>query len=79
MWPSNREGTEYVRLLHLAATTSERQVEATLLALLREGQPFDYAGVQALVSPAIPRVPVIGIPTPDLTQYDALLVGGGRC
>jgi hypothetical protein len=74
-----RADVEYVRLLHLAATTSERQVEATLLALLREGQPFDYAGVQALVRPAIPRVPVIGIPTPDLAQYDALLVGGGRC
>jgi hypothetical protein len=74
-----RADVEYVRLLHLAATTSERQVEATLLALLREGEPFDYAGVQAVVSPAIPRVPVIGIPTPDLAQYDALLVGGGRC
>jgi hypothetical protein len=74
-----RADVEYVRLLHLAATTSERQVEATLLALLREGQPFDYAGVQALVSPAIPRVPAICIPTPDLAQYDALLVGGGRC
>jgi len=74
-----RADVEYVRLLHLAATTSERQVEATLLTLLREGQPFDYAGVQAVVRPAIPRVPVIGIPTPDLAQYDALLVGGGRC
>ena len=74
-----RADVEYVRLLHLAATTSERQVEATLLTALGEGQRFDYAGVQALVRPAVPQVPVIGIPTPDLAQYDALLVGGGRC
>ena len=70
---------EYVRLLQLAATTSERQVETTVRALLDDGQPFDYAGVQALVTPTIPRVPAIHIPAPDLAKYDALLVGGGRC
>jgi hypothetical protein len=74
-----RADVEYVRLLHLAATTSERNVETTLLALLEEGQPFDYARVQALVTPTVPRVPAIQIPAPDLAQYDALLVGGGRC
>ena len=74
-----RADVEYVRLLQLAATTSERQVETTLKALLHDGQPFDYASVQALVTPTIPRVPAIHIPAPDLAQYDALLVGGGRC
>jgi hypothetical protein len=74
-----RADVEYVRLLHLAATTSERHVETTLRALLDDRQPFDYARVQALVTPTIPRVPVIHIPTPDLAQYDALLMGGGRC
>jgi hypothetical protein len=74
-----RADVEYVRLLHLAATTSERHVDAMLMALLHDGQPFDYAAVQALVTPTIPSVPMIHIPPPDLAQYDALLVGGGRC
>src|SRR5262249_15336907 len=74
-----RADVEYVRLLHLAATTAEHEVETTLRALLDDGQPFDYASVQALVTPTIPHVPSIAIPAPDLAQYDALLVGGGRC
>jgi hypothetical protein len=74
-----RADVEYVRLLHLAATTHEREVEATLRLLLDDQQPFDYASVQAVVTPAIPPVPVIHLPVPDLAQYDALLVGGGRC
>jgi hypothetical protein len=74
-----RADVEYVRLLHLAATTSEREVEATLRGLLDDRQLFDYASVKALVTPAIPQVPAIHIPRPDLAQYDALLVGGGLC
>ena len=75
----DRADVEYVRLLHLAATTSERHVDATLAALLRDGQPFDYASMQTLVTPPMPNVPALRIPVPDLTQYDALLLGGGRC
>jgi hypothetical protein len=74
-----RADVEYVRLLHLAATTREREVEATLRALLEDRQPFDYASVQALVTPAMPQVPAMHLPVPDLAHYDALLVGGGRC
>ena len=37
-----RADVEYVRVLHLAATTSERQVEATLRARLDAGAPCDY-------------------------------------
>jgi hypothetical protein len=74
-----RADVEYVRLLHLAATTSERQVDATLTTLLRDAQPFDYVGVQAVVTPTTPRLPVVHLPRPDLAQYDALLLGGGRC
>ena len=40
---------EYMRLLHLAATTSERRVEATLRAKLDVGDPRDYAAVKAQV------------------------------
>jgi hypothetical protein len=74
-----RADVEYVRLLHLAATTGENAVEATLRDRLADAQPFDYASVQAVVTPALPRVPVLHLPAPDLARYDALLVGGGRC
>ena len=71
-----RADVEYVRLLHLAATTSERQVEATLRARLDAGVACDYASVQAEVRPPVPTIPVVHIPRPDLTRYDALLTGG---
>jgi hypothetical protein len=74
-----RADVEYVRLLHLAATTSERAVDATVTALLRDGQRLDYARLQTLVTPATPRLPVLHLPVPDLAHYDALLLGGGRC
>jgi len=74
-----RADVEYVRVLHLAATTGEREVEATLQALLDDRHPFDYARVQALVTPAMPQIPALQLPVPDLAHYDALLVGGGRC
>ena len=73
-----RADVEYVRLLHLAATTSERQVEAALRARLAAGDPCDYASVQAQVRPPVPAVPVVHIPRPDLARYDALLAGGLR-
>ena len=73
-----RADVEYVRLLHLAATTSERQVEVTLRARLDAGAGCDYASVQAEVRPPVPTIPVVHIPRPDLSRYDALLTGGLR-
>ena len=73
-----RADVEYVRLLHLAATTSERQVEVTLRARLDAGAGCDYASVQAEVRPPLPTIPVVHIPRPDLSRYDALLTGGLR-
>ena len=69
-----RADVEYVRLLHLAATTSERQVEVTLRARLDAGAGCDYASVQAEVRPPVPTIPVVHIPRPDLSRYDALPV-----
>ena len=65
-----------MRLLHLAATTSERQVEAALRARLDAGDTCEYASVQAEVRPPVPTVPQVHIPHPDLTRYDALLTRG---
>lgn len=72
----DRADVEYVRILHLAASTMETLVEAALARLLESGEPFDYAAVKALASPEQPSVPVVAIPLPDLGVYDRLLVGG---
>lgn len=73
----DRADVEYVRILHLAASTRERPVEEALVTLLERGALFDYAAVKALVAPDAPAVPTVSIGTPDLTHYDALLAVGG--
>jgi hypothetical protein len=73
----DRADVEYVRILHLAASTSEHAVEQALSALLDRGEAFDYAAVKAMAQPAAPAVPEINIGVPDLRRYDALLVAGG--
>lgn len=68
-----RADVEYVRILHLAASTMESQVEAVLARLLESGEVFDYARVRDEVAPKPITVPVISIPKPDLAQYDRML------
>jgi hypothetical protein len=71
-----RADVEYVRILHLAASTMQADVEHALETILaRHGRP-DFAAVKSLAAPEKPIVPDIHIPAPDLTSYDALLVGG---
>src|SRR4029079_7869835 len=74
----DRADVEYVRVLHLAASTGERAVEQALATLLDWGEPFDYAAVKAMAQPAEPSVPVLDIGAPELGQYDALLAAGGE-
>lgn len=74
----DRADVEYVRILHLAASTAERPVEAALATLLEREAPFDYAAVKALAAPDEPTIPVVAIGEPDLAAYDALLAGGAR-
>jgi hypothetical protein len=73
-----RADVEYVRILHLAASTMEADVERVLCHVLAKGTPFDYAGVRAEVAPREPVVPAVAVPEPDLSEYDLLLVGGER-
>lgn len=73
----DRADVEYVRILHLAASTSERAVETALSATLEKGAPFDYAAIKAIAQPDEPVIPTVTIGEPDLTSYDALLVAGG--
>jgi hypothetical protein len=73
-----RADVEYVRVLHLAASTMQSDVEATLKTLLECGKPFDYAAVKALCAPDKPTIPAVHIPSPDLGDYDRLLAGGAQ-
>jgi hypothetical protein len=73
----DRAEVEYVRILHLAASTFEADVEAALAVLLEARAPFDYAAVRALVKPReATSFPAVAIPEPNLAAYDSLLVGG---
>jgi hypothetical protein len=73
----DRADVEYVRILHLAASTTERAVETALTTLLERDEAFDYAAVKAIAEPEQPAVPVLAIGVPDLAGYDALLAAGG--
>lgn len=68
---------EYVRILHLAATTLESRVEAALRACLEAGERPSFETIRAASAPARPDLPDVRIGDPDLAVYDALL-GGGR-
>jgi hypothetical protein len=74
-----RADIDYVRTLHLAASTMESTVEAALRLLLDSGGRFDYAAVRDLAAPVKPVIPELATPeVPDLSVYDSLLVGALR-
>jgi transcriptional regulator with XRE-family HTH domain len=73
-----RADREYVRVLHLAASRSEAEVEAALALLLEQHTPPTFDTVRDLVQPPGPvAVPVVSTPVLDFGVYDRLLVGGG--
>lgn len=72
----DRADVEYVRILHLAASTLQADVEHALAALLESRQAFDYAAVKAIASPQSTSVPDLHVGEVDLAAYDALLAGG---
>jgi len=71
-----RADIEYLRVLHLAATDGESRVGTVLDGYLHERRPFDYAAVQAQVTPPVPTIPLLRLAAPDLAPYDALFFGG---
>ncbi len=76
-----RADIEYLRVLHLAASTMEADVETALALLLEQGTAPTSDRVKALVAPAEPEVPELAVPDVDLLGYDELLEGveeGGR-
>lgn len=74
---TERADVEYLRILHLAASTMEKPVEDILVAMLDAGEAISFDAVRDRVAPVKPVVPVIAIPPPDLTAYDRLLASGG--
>jgi transcriptional regulator with XRE-family HTH domain len=71
---SQRADQQYVRLLHLAATTSEHEVETALTLLLEQGETPTLDAVRELagLKPS-PVVPELSSPTLSLSSYDQLL------
>lgn len=72
--PGTKGDLEYLRILHLAASTLEAEVAAALAQLQTAGTPITVDAVKALTAPAAAvSVPVLAAMTVDLTEYDALL------
>jgi transposase InsO family protein len=69
---------EYLRVLHLAASTVEADVEAALELLLAEGTRITCEAIKAMVTGATQvEVPALSPPVVDLHAYDALLAEVG--
>jgi hypothetical protein len=76
--PGRAGDIEYLRLLHLAASTMESQVETVIEELLAEGRLPESETVKARVKPDRAEVPVVTVPEVDLGEYDAFLSTGGK-
>jgi len=63
----------YLRVLHLAASTLQSDVETALQLLLDEGVRPDSDAVKSLLSSESVTVPELAVPEIDLNEYDALL------
>ena len=73
-----RADLEYLRILHLAASTLEADVQAALGLLLAEGRPVTVDAVKAITSGAVRNeVPDLEPPEVDLGAYDVLRTGVG--
>jgi hypothetical protein len=69
-----RADKEYLRILHLAASTSEADVEAALSLLLDGKSVPTFEATRDLVRvPSPPIVPLLSAPLLDLRVYDDLL------
>ena len=74
-----RADRDYVRLLHLAASTSEADVAAALVLLSEQHGVPTFEAVRALIRPPSPSpIPVLNEANLDLALYDQLLAEGGR-
>lgn len=70
-----RGDVEYLRILHLAASTMEADVDAAIIRLVAEGASITIDAIKALTAPATTAidVPVLAPAAIDLASYDALI------
>ena len=68
-----RADLEYLRLLHLAATTTETAVAAALEATFEAGRPLQVTSIKEAVAPTTPKIPELDVPSVNLSDYDSLL------
>ena len=70
---------DYLRILHLAASTLESDVEIALTLLLAEGKAISADIVKSMVTTAVrAELPVLEVSPIDLSAYDALLANETR-
>lgn len=75
---AGRADRDYVRILHLAASTSEVEVDTALTLLREQGVLPTFDAVRDLIRvPRAAQVPVLEPARLDLHRYDRLLSGGG--
>lgn len=72
-WNAKKADREYLWILHHAAMSCERDVEAALDLLLEAGQIPFLESVKDLVKTTLSDIPDVHIPAPDLCSYDQLL------
>lgn len=75
--PGTPGDAAYLRILHLAASTLESEIQAALELVLEAGRVPEPERIKDLVRPAQPQVPPMAVPPVDLALYDALLVEVG--
>src|SRR5438552_135768 len=76
---SERADRDYVRILHLAATTSEAEVETALQIVLEAGKLPSFVTVRDLVQiPTMPTIPALSTPDLNLAAYDQLIPSARR-
>ena len=69
---------EYIRILHLAASTTEADVELALQLALDQGIPPVLDTIRGLVRPHAQPLPTVHIGEPSLVSYDQLLLAVGQ-
>jgi hypothetical protein len=67
---------QYLRLLHLAASTSESEVAAVIERLLAEGEVPSFDACRALLPASVPDLRALRPACVNLSAYDRLLAGG---
>jgi hypothetical protein len=77
-WPGTQGDAAYLRILHLAASTLESEVQAALELLLEERAVPTVEGVRELVGPLPLQTPPLPVPDVDLSSYDQLLEEAAR-